>query len=212
MRTRSGSAPPATNIEGGGAAHLDVHDIYRDDSTDPLGDVEVDRGSKENLYMEVEEEENLVHKQTEDTGGTKEKKKKKKLLGRVKTDKRARSDSCDQENSSTGSPPPPAAVASSEGNKGGWKRESKKKKEKRTQSEHDLERELILCKTNCADYANQSEQKSLELKQALQREAFLIREVKEVRQYVSELEAKVSRDTHPYSSPLQFFYCVLVVW
>ena len=52
-----------------------------------------------------------------------------------------------------------------------------------------LEKELVLAKTMCADYANQLEVKALELKQALQREAFLIRELKQVR---AELEARVS--------------------
>ena len=127
-----------------------------------------------------------------ETEAAKKKKKKKRLLGRSKSEKRPHIKtldrpikSLDQDQDSMGTPPPlsPEAAAKS-------KKEGKKKKEKhhhrdRSSAERELEHALALSKLDCADYANQVEIKSLELKQAVQREAFLIRELK-------ELEAKAS--------------------
>ena len=113
----------------------------------------------------------------------KKKEKKKWLLGRSKSEKRARSESVkDPEQESTGSLCPLSPTSNKS------KKEAKKKKEKdrRSAVEQVLEKELVLAKTTCADYTNQLEVKALELKQALQRG---IPELKQVR---AELEAMVS--------------------
>ena len=64
-----------------------------------------------------------------------------------------------------------------------------KKEKKRKKAE--LIGELALAKTQCADVSNQLEHKSLELKHALQRESFVIRELRAAREYVTSLEQKV---------------------
>ena len=144
----------------------------------------LDRGSKENLFLE---------ESTPDTSpalGTpqpeEKKKKKKKLLGRSKSDKRSRDavKSFDQDHESTGSPPP--CFSPTEGKKEGKKKKKNKHHHHHTMPQHELEQELALAKTTCADYANQLEIKTLELKQVVQREAFLIRELKEIEARVSE--------------------------
>lgn len=185
----------------------DLFDIYKDSSTSPqdspmlirglldrgsLDRRSLDRGSKENLFLEEE---------TPDTNSPalgehpalgdlveKKKKKRKKLLGRSKSEKRVKGDYVrvfdDPSEQQVGVSSP-----LSHGSEAGGKKEAKKKKEKQRHArEHELERELVLSKTMCADYANQVEVRGLDLKQALQREAFLIRELKLTRQ---QLEAKV---------------------
>lgn len=144
------------------------------------------RGSKENLFME----EDTPPPPPQSTGHSpgEKKRKKKHLLKKSKSEKKERQDSTQSaDHESTGSPPPQSPPS-----EGGVarKEEKRKKKEKRYALEQ-LERELALSKTQCADYANQLEQKVLELKQAVQREAFLIRELKEIRLHAGELEQKV---------------------
>lgn len=189
-QTKSSSLP----LQGGVADEKEAvsnhtpFDIYRDNSVSPqespmLIRGVLERGSKENLFLD---------ESTPDTSPAlgahgEKKKKKKKLLGRSKSEKRERGDSvqsCDHE--STGSPPPLSPESSEQKKEG-----KKKKKEKKYKlAVQELEKELVLSKTACADYANQLEVKTLELKQLLQREAFLIRELKDGRQ---NSEAKVRR-------------------
>lgn len=167
----------------------DLFDIYKDSSASPQESPRVmkgllGRGSKENLFLDDE---------TPDTNSPalgehdeKKKKKKRKLLGRSKSEKRARDEMikvCDPEQESTGSPPP-----LSPGTVRGKKEEKERKKKEKRRAKEQLERELVQAKTTCAVYAGQVDVKRLELKQALQREAFLIRELKQVR---AETEAKV---------------------
>lgn len=147
------------------------------------------RGSKENLFIEDETPD--TNAAVGDHDEKKKKKKKKRLLGRSKSEKRARGEMvklCDPEQERAGSPPP-----LSPGTTRSKKEEKERKKREKHKAKEQLERELVTSKTRCADYANQVEVKTLELKQALQREAFLIRELKQVR---SEPEAKVCRRTY----------------
>ena len=67
----------------------------------------------------------------------------------------------------------------------------KRKKSVKTSPIVDLTRELALAKTNYADASNCFEQKKLELKQALQREAFVVRELRAAKEYIAALEQKV---------------------
>lgn len=198
---RRGSPGPQLEVS---PPPLDVpFDIYKDSSLSPHDSPVLmmrgllDKGSKENLFLE---------ESTADTSSpalplAAEKKKKKKLLGRSKStaEKRERGDSvrsCDQEQDSACSLPTLSPEVGS-----GHKKKKKKKKEKQASAAQlELERELVLSKTTCADYANQLEVKTLELKQVLQREAFLIRELKEVRQTVTELEAKVRGREGPWKA------------
>lgn len=160
----------------------------------------LDKGSKENLFLEDSTPDTSPALGVVPWGGGEKKKKKKKLLGRSKSDsKRHSAKSYDQDQESTGSPPP---VSPPEGGASGHKSEKKKKKDKQQMMQQELEKELAVCKTTCADFANQLEMKVLELKQLLQREAFLIRELKEVRQYVTELEAKVKDNFEISSVPI----------
>lgn len=173
-------------------SNISLFDIYKDSSASPqespmmLKGV-LDRGSKENLFVE--------EGPSDFRDNVEKKKRKKKLLGRSKSEKRARKDSSgkshDHEHESTGSPPTLSPERTSRG-----KKEGKKKKEKHSAAEQELAKELVVSKTTCADYANQLETKTLELKQALQREAFLIRELKEVRH---EMENKVKNHISKYS-------------
>lgn len=183
------SPPTSLGSERDTLSNHTLFDIYKDSSASPQESPMMirgvlDRGSKENLFLE--ESTPGINPAPEEQG-EKKKKKKKRLLGRSKSEKRARGHSiksCDQEEL-TGSPPPysPEVGEGKEGKK-------KKKKDKRSAVEHELEKELAVAKTTCADYANQLEVKTLELKQALQREAFLIRELKQARQSVTELEVR----------------------
>ena len=186
----SGPHPSPPQSLGSIGKDHNLFDIYKDSSASPQDSPMIlrgvlDQGSKENLFLgeETPDTSSLASGDQEE----KKKKKKKRLLGRSKSEKRARSESVkDPEQESTGSPPPLSPTSNKS------KKEAKKKKEKdrRSAVEQVLEKELVLAKTTCADYANQLEVKALELKQALQREAFLIRELKQVR---AELEARVSR-------------------
>ena len=54
-----------------------------------------------------------------------------------------------------------------------------------------LAQELARAKTNWADVTSQLEEKNMELKQALEREAFVVRELRASRDYVTALEHKV---------------------
>jgi hypothetical protein len=56
----------------------------------------------------------------------------------------------------------------------------------------DLAKELARAKTHWADVSNQLEEKDLELKQALEREVFVLRELRASRDYVTALEHKVN--------------------
>ena len=58
----------------------------------------------------------------------------------------------------------------------------------------DLAKELARAKTYWADVTSQLEEKSMELKQALEREAFVVRELRASRDYVTALEHKVWRE------------------
>ena len=55
----------------------------------------------------------------------------------------------------------------------------------------DLAKELARAKTHWADVSSQLEEKDMELKQALEREAFVVRELRASRDYVTALEHKV---------------------
>ena len=55
----------------------------------------------------------------------------------------------------------------------------------------DLAKELARAKTHWADVSSQLEEKNMELKQALEREAFVVRELRASRDYVTALEHKV---------------------
>ncbi len=156
-------------------------------------------GSKENLFIAKDTPTSshaLTHPQGE------KKKKRKRLLRRSKSERKGkyvvRSTSCDPEHESTGSPPPLASSpgtgglpppSPSGGSSGGRKEEKKKKKKKDKDRDRDgseLEKELTAVRISCADYENQFEKKSLELAQALERETFLIRELKEVKEQMEE--------------------------
>lgn len=58
----------------------------------------------------------------------------------------------------------------------------------------DLAKELARAKTYWADVTSQLEEKNMELKQALEREAFVVRELRASRDYVTALEHKVWRE------------------
>ena len=206
-----GSPPRSLGMAGKRQQHSlsnpTLFDIYKDSSVSPQDSPIIhgtlnNRGSKENLFQ-AEDTPDVEHPSPV-PGGAEEpvkKKKKKRLLGRSKSEKRQQVKSLErpikvldhypqQDQDSTGTPPPlsPESIGRS-------KKEGKKKKEKhrdRSSVERELEQALALSKLTCADYANQVEVKALELKQALQREAFLIRELKQGRQFLEELEAKVS--------------------
>ena len=193
---REGVAKPPLPPGSEAFANQTLFDIYKDSSASPQESPMImrgllDRGSKENFFQPEDDT-------TADTNSSpaleeKKKKKKKRLLSRskserAKTGKLIRGDSvrsCEQDHESVGTPPP----MSPDSNKG--KKEGKKKKEKHRPREMELEKELVVAKTMSADYATQLEVKILELQQALQREAFLIRELKQVRQLALELEMKV---------------------
>ena len=55
-----------------------------------------------------------------------------------------------------------------------------------------LMRELALAKIQCAEASGQVEQKKMELRQALQREALAVRELHSAKQYIATLEERVS--------------------
>lgn len=62
-------------------------------------------------------------------------------------------------------------------------------------SEHEMDqlmRELALAKTQCAEVSGQVEQKKMELRRALQREALAVRELHSAKQYIATLEQRVS--------------------
>jgi len=62
-------------------------------------------------------------------------------------------------------------------------------------SEHEMDqlmRELALAKTQCAEVSGQVEQKKMELRRALQREALAVRELHSAKQYIATLEQRLS--------------------
>lgn len=67
----------------------------------------------------------------------------------------------------------------------------------------DLAKELARAKTHWADVSSQLEEKIMELKQALEREAFVVRELRASRDYVTALEHKVCNGRYNL-----FFYLV----
>lgn len=210
-----------------------LFDIYKDSSVSPEDSPIIhgtlhNRGSKENLFHA---EETPDIDATSSVQGTAEepvkKKKKKRLLKRSKSEKAGKKSlvknldhhpgrALSQDHDSTETPPP---LSPDSFNKS--KKEGKKKKEKHRDqgtSEQELEQALALSKLTCADYANQLELKGLELKkksveltQALQREAFLIRELKQGRQFLDQLEAKARDCAHfipwpPFPPPPPIHY------
>lgn len=61
-----------------------------------------------------------------------------------------------------------------------------------------LTRELALAKTQCAELSGQVEQKKMEVKQVLQREALAVRELHSAKRYIATLEQRV-REMWPNS-------------
>ena len=57
----------------------------------------------------------------------------------------------------------------------------------------DLGKELARAKTRWADASSQLEEKNMELRQALEREKFVVRELRAARDYVTALEHKVQK-------------------
>ena len=167
-------------------------DIYSDSPASTHGSPVLTGGqgvkysSRENLNVEEETSESSPTPLRYDNLIGKEEKKKKKKLMSLK-----RSKSNKKQTSAEGDLDSPLLS-------GGGKEE--KKEERWSPTEHELGKELALAKTNCAEYANLLELKILEHKQALQRESFLLRELKEVREYVSELESKVRTYCSPGSA------------
>lgn len=68
---------------------------------------------------------------------------------------------------------------------------SGERREKSPGLDINLAKELARAKTNWADVSSQLEEKIMELKQALEREAFVVRELRASRDYVTALEHKV---------------------
>ena len=68
---------------------------------------------------------------------------------------------------------------------------SEERREKSPGLDIDLAKELARAKTHWADVSSQLEEKIMELKQALEREAFVVRELRASRDYVTALEHKV---------------------
>ena len=68
---------------------------------------------------------------------------------------------------------------------------SKKSNSKLQSKVEDLTKELVEVKTHRAEAATQLEQKKMELKQALQREALVLRELQSAKQYIGSLEQRV---------------------
>ena len=61
-------------------------------------------------------------------------------------------------------------------------------------SDHEVDlltRELALAKTQCAELSGQVEQKKMEVKQVLQREALAVRELHSAKRYIATLEQRV---------------------
>ncbi len=116
------------------------------------------------------------------------KKKKKKLLGRSKSGRKL------QKVESQGAADSPIAHIDDKDRKKKKKKNKDKKKEKEREDpmdEEDLERELVLAKTQIAEYASELEEKAWQCKQAQQREKDVNEEVKELTSHLALLQAKV---------------------
>ena len=77
-----------------------------------------------------------------------------------------------------------------------------RKKKKSLGLDIDFAKELARAKIHWADVSSQLEEKNMELKQALEREAFVVRELRASRDYVTALEHKVRVLLWPLSSPM----------
>lgn len=139
----------------------------------------------------------------------KRKKRRSLLLGRSKSARKFRGDfvklyDLEAESTATSSP---SQLGDRAGDKEGTKKNKKKSKKKDKifvqSGVKDLEGELVLAKVQCAEYANQLEEKAWECKKAEEREALLEREVKEFKVHLSLLQAKARQCcTYVHEEPL----------
>ena len=124
----------------------------------------------------------------------KKKKRKRKLMGRSKSARKFRGDFVKLYDLEPAIATPSQLWDGGGGDKEGTMKKNKKKdkKEKKcaTIRIKELEEELVLAKTHCADYANQLVDKVWEYKKVLDREDLLVREVKEFKVHLSLLQAK----------------------
>ena len=186
----------------GDMTHSSHSTLYKEGSSSPQSSPFIRRGhstdSKQNLFLEGDTMEfGAASPQapptatpTQADNAVAKKKKKKRLLGRSKSGRKMYKMEPGSPNTS---PPAQPAMEDKEGKK--KKKKKDKKKERDPVMEHmeeeDLERELVLAKTQIAEYAGQLEEKLWEAKQAHQREKVLNQEVEQLTTHLTLLQAKV---------------------
>ena len=190
-------------------------DVYRDSTSTPQDNPfsEQSIGSKVNFFqIEGTLEASAAHVQLQDSAtflnslegsvdqGKKKKKKKKKLLGRSKSARKSRGEFVelfDVEVEATPNASTPSLLCEEGGVKEGKKKKKKKKEKKKEKTlsssevKEELEKELVLVRTQSTSYASQLEDKTWECKQAMLRVDMLLMETKEYRSHLSLLQAKV---------------------
>jgi len=176
--------------------------LYKEGSSSPQSSPFIPRGhstdSKQNLFLEGDSLElgpaplpppTATPPQADNA--VVKKKKKKRVLGRTKSGRKMYKMDPGSPNTS---PPAQLAVEEKEGKKKKKKKDKKKEKDPAAMEhmeEEDLERELVLAKTQVAEYAGQLEEKQWEVKQAQQREKTLNLEVEQLTGHLTLLQAKV---------------------